>query len=88
MKKREIFCPDPGDILMVLLGEQRERSLEISEVFFGEMNDPAVGVGEFVASPHIRSRHRLGENLGHRRHSFAAHATPAPDCMAGAPARR
>jgi len=29
----------------------RERPLEIDEVFFGETNGPATGVGEFVASP-------------------------------------
>jgi hypothetical protein len=43
----------------------RERSLEIGEVFFGETNNPATVAGEFIASPNIRSRYRLGENLGH-----------------------
>jgi hypothetical protein len=72
MRKREILCPDPGDVPEVVLGDMRERSLEVGEVFFGETNDPAADVGEFVASPYIRSRYRLGENLGHRRRSIAA----------------
>ena len=71
MRKREILCPDPGDVLEVVLGDMRERSLEIGEVFLGETNDPAADVSEFVASPYIRSRYRLGENPGHRRRSFA-----------------
>ena len=77
MREREILGPDFGDLFDVLPGDMRERSLEIGEVFFGEMNGPATGVGEFVASPYIRSRYRLGENLGHRRRSFAARAAPA-----------
>ena len=61
----------------MLLGDMRERSLEIGEVFFSETNNPATVAGEFVASPYIRTRYRLGENLGHRRRSFAAYAVPA-----------
>src|SRR6266700_1423720 len=77
MRKREILGPDFGGVLEVLPGDMRERPLEIGEVFFGETNGPATGVGEFVASPYIRSRYRLGENLGHRRRSFAAYAAAA-----------
>jgi len=65
MMKREVLGPDLGDVLEVLLGYMRERLLEIGEVFLGEMNNPATVIGEFVASPHIRGRYRLGENLGH-----------------------
>ena len=83
MRKREILCPDRRHVLDVFLGDMRERPLEISEVVFGETGDPAAGAGDFVASPYIRARYRLGENLGHRRHSFAAHAVPAAHCMAG-----
>src|SRR6516165_830773 len=82
MRQREIPSPDLGDVLEVLLGDIRERSLEIGEVFFGETNDPAAIVGELVASPYIRARYRLGKNPGHRRHSFAAYAVPAAHCMA------
>ena len=61
MRKREVLGPDFGDVLKVLLGNIRERSLKVGEVFFGEMNGPATGVGEFVASPYIRSRYQLAE---------------------------
>jgi hypothetical protein len=74
MRKREVLGPDLGDVLKVPLGNMGERSLEIGEVFFGETNDPAAGVSDLVAPPHIRSRYRLGEDLGHRRPSSAAHA--------------
>src|SRR6266567_1705038 len=77
MRKREILGPDFGGVLEVLPGDMRERPLEIDEVFFGETNGPATGVGELVACPYIRSRYRLGENLGHRRRSFAAYAAAA-----------
>jgi hypothetical protein len=40
-----------------------EHLFEIGEVLFGEMYDPAAGLGEFVASPYIRSRYRRGEIL-------------------------
>jgi hypothetical protein len=59
MRKREILCPDLRHAREVLLGDMRERSLEIGEVLVGETNDPATGVGEVVASPYIRSRYRL-----------------------------
>src|ERR1700685_1511320 len=81
MRKPEILCSDLGDVLEVLLGDMRERSLEIGEVFFGETNDPATGVGEFVACPYIRSRHSLGEDLGHRKPSFATRSS-VPHCIA------
>src|SRR5690242_7304054 len=83
MRKREILGPDPRGAVEMFLGDMRERSLEIGKVFFGETNDPATGVGEFVASPYIRTRYRLGENLGHRRRSFAAYPFPAAHCRAG-----
>ena len=51
MRKREVLGPDFGGVLEVLPGDMRERPLEIDEVFFGETNGPATGVGEFVASP-------------------------------------
>jgi hypothetical protein len=81
MRKREILCPDLSDVLEVFPGDIRQRSLEIGEVFFGETNDPAIGVGEFVASPYIRSRYPLGEDLGHRTHPFAMRPAPVPHCI-------
>ena len=76
------MIPDLRDVIEIFLGNMCERSLEIGEVFFGETNGPATGFGEFVASPNIRTRYRLGENLGHRRRSFTAYAVPAAHCMA------
>src|SRR5215469_556613 len=76
MRKREILCLDLGDIVDVLPGGMRERSLEIGEIFFGEANKPAASVGELVAPPYTHRRYRLSENLGHRRRSLAAHAAP------------
>jgi hypothetical protein len=67
MRKREILGPDLGDVREVFRGDMRERSLEIGEVFFGETDDPATGVREVVASPYVRSRYRLREDLGHRK---------------------
>jgi hypothetical protein len=87
-RKREILCPDLGDVRAVFLGDIRERSLEIGEVLFGETYDPALGVGEFVASPYMRSRYPLGEDLGHRRRSFAMCAAPAPHCIVPATTSR
>ena|SRR5215472_882072 len=83
MRKREILGPDPRGAAEMFLGDMRQRSLEIGKVFFGETSDPATGVGEFVASPYIRTRYRLAENLGHRRRSFAAYPVPAAHCRAG-----
>jgi len=34
-RKREVFCPDVGDVHQALLGHMRQRLLEIGEVFFG-----------------------------------------------------
>jgi hypothetical protein len=66
MIKREIFSTDVGDVLEVLFRDLRECSLEIGEVFFGKVNDPATCVSEFVASPYTRSRYWLRENFSHR----------------------
>src|SRR5262249_40373875 len=77
----EILRPDLGDVPEVLLRDVRERPLEIGEVFLGETNDPAAVAGEFVACPYVRSRHRLGKNLGHRRHSCTAVIMIGPACL-------
>jgi hypothetical protein len=65
MRKREILGPDPRDVVEMFLGDMRERSLEIGEVFFGETNDPVTCVGEFV-----------GPDTGSVRISVTADAPP------------
>ena len=44
MRKREVLCPDLGDVIELLLGNMRESSLEIGEIFLGKTDDPAIGV--------------------------------------------
>src|SRR5215469_16599905 len=65
MWKRKIHCLNFGDVVKMLNGNAGERPLEVSEVFFSETSDPAIGVSEGIASPYIRARYRLGENLSH-----------------------
>src|SRR5215467_2720990 len=88
MRKREILGPDPRGAAEMFLGDMRQRSLEIGKVFFGETNDPATGVGEFVASPYIRTRYRIfGPATGSLRISVTADApsprTPFPQLIVG-----
>src|SRR5215470_207957 len=87
MWKREIHCLNFGDVVKMLHGNAGECPLEVSEVFFSETSDPAIGISEGIASPYIRARYRPGENLSHKGHLLAISVAAARHYRLGHPTR-